>query len=167
MSHSSRARCLFAVILLFACGDSHPLTDAGFALDAPPPGTVAETVVRLRVLQPALADRFCSCPEFVDALAAWFERDVDEASCRMVFMRPESSLECLVDNFGPQSPEVVPGLTCEVDVLLQAVACVDALGCGGDVNLAVQCIDTADDGVDDCNLGSVSSGDPPELIACF
>lgn len=136
--------------------------------DAGTPMTVDEAVMRTVDREAWLADVFCACPAFVDALEEVLEHSLDEETCSRTLSAPESQWSCLRRNFGSREPEAVPGLVCEMKARAQAVACVEPLRCGIDAApRAKDCILALDERLDMCNLGSVAADDPPELIECF
>jgi hypothetical protein len=125
-------------------------------------------VDRLQVVESRFVDRLCACSPYREALEELFLTTVDESMCRQAFTSPDAQWSCLKDHFGSEAPDAVPGLACELRVRTEAIACLVPLQCGQqDAPDAADCVDTLDQGLDDCNLHSLDSESPPDLLECL
>jgi len=116
----------------------------------------------------ALADAYCSCPEFVSALSTLIDSPLDAAGCRLQLLEPPALWECLSGTFGASTVDKVPGLVCQLAGSLRAQACVSAFACtASDASAATDCILAYDTAISDCNLTSYNSDTPPALVTCL
>ncbi|MGB5811225.1 MAG: hypothetical protein WBG86_11880 [Polyangiales bacterium] len=148
-------------VLGMGCGDD----------EAPSLDTVDGVLARLPDRQVELTKVYCDCPAFLADLVGQLDIVFDRDVCVGEFSPSAETLEsydCLSRNFGDDPPEAVPGLACELDANSEAIACIERLSCGvRDAPEATECILDFDNRIDDCDLGSLSAGDPPDLLECL
>lgn len=139
--------------------------------EAPSLDTVDGVLAQLPGRQVELTKAYCDCPAFLADLVGELDIEFDRDRCVAVFSPSEETLEsydCLSRNFGDDPPEAVPGLACELDANSEAIACIEPLSCGvEDAPEATECVIAFVGRIDDCNLGSLSSADPPDLLECL
>lgn len=149
------------------CADSTDGADGSAAPDAGAPETVSDAVDRIEGAEERFAVDLCGCDAFVARVEEQFGVSL-EGRCNDEFSTSGADWDCLRENFGAEDPESVPGLSCHLGVIESAASCIGELNCGeGRAEMALACVEQRESGIDECDLGSLSSDDPPALAECL